>query len=250
MTLYFSKIIYNNSLNKCIFGLNLLALLRCFLARNWRGQECIWELKGTSWKHWAAGPGWQHRGAPSSHHPQQKCWGAQEAATAGTEPQGRSRSNGDQADGNRGKPQSREEKDGYSLSTLLERDKFMTGFETGAQRGRAGSRKLRQDRFLDGTGALEITEFKTMKSEVIFFTLPSKLQEIHGDTVNSPESTGTRVVLARVAKTKNWSCYGIKACPNTRKEGLSKGKSPREARLEKTSHEEGLLLKAVNSGVC
>lgn len=33
MTLYFSEIIYNNSLNKCIFGLNLLVLHKVFLGQ-------------------------------------------------------------------------------------------------------------------------------------------------------------------------------------------------------------------------
>lgn len=41
----------------------------------------------------------------------------------------------------------------------------MTGFETGAQRGSAGSRELRHYRFLDQTGALEITEFKTISQK-------------------------------------------------------------------------------------
>lgn len=68
-------------------------------------------------------------------------------------------------------------KDGYFLSLLLGRGKFVTGVEARAQRDSAESSELSW-RFLHGTRALEIKAFKPMKSEVIFVTLPYKLQEI------------------------------------------------------------------------
>lgn len=58
------------------------------------------------------------------------------------------------------------------------------------------------------------------------------------------------MVLARDARAKNVSCYGVKACTNMRKAHLSRGKSPREGRVEKTGHKKGLPPKAVNSEAC
>lgn len=173
MTLYFSKIIYSNSLNKCIFGLNFLALHKMFLGQNLestgsrlRAQRCQLEHEAlgcrtqlaapksqgahSSWRDPLSPlpppPGEMPRGPRGGHswdrapRPVQKQWGPAWWQQKETAEQGR--------------------KDGYFLPTLLERGKFATGLETRAQRGSADPRELSSKRFLDGTGALEIRGFK------------------------------------------------------------------------------------------
>lgn len=182
MTLYFSEIIYNNSLNKCIFGLNLLVLHKVFLGSNWWAQERVWELEGVSWsvQHRAVGPrSPQLRGAPLRPLP----------APQAERPRGpRGGHSWDTAPGSgqqqRGPGwwQQREtagqgRKDRYFLPTSLERGKFVTGLDTGAQRDSADSRERSSDRFLGRTGALKpLFSFQ----EVTFVTLPSSCKKYMG----------------------------------------------------------------------
>jgi len=109
---------------------------------------------------------------------------------------------------------------GQVFSTqVAQRGKFEWAGSQGSE-----SREQSSNRFLAGTGG----GLKPRSQKSFLLLCHRSCKKYAG--LQWTESTGTRVVLARVAKTSHLCCCRVEACANTQKSAPSRAKSPREAR--------------------